>query len=213
MLGVDIRHYFLLDLKGFVDIVDLLGGVEIEIQENMYYNDPGNVKIDLKKGKQILYGKEAMQFIRFRKGYALADITRIDAQKQFLSALISKVMNTNDIKTIGSIAEKIMSNIMISSISAKDFVSFSIDALSVDLDSIYMITLPGEGNYYAYEDFVLQIINTHFNIYTDEQTKLNIFTDGVTYKYKPNEFDPMGRSARSILDDPFRLNIMDSYKK
>ena len=80
--GTPIDFYAQLNLDGFVNIVNAIGGVDVYIQEDMDYEDPLQnppLKIHLKKGMQHLDGKKAEQFIRFRYGYAAADIARIDA--------------------------------------------------------------------------------------------------------------------------------------
>ncbi len=61
---------------------------------DMKYSDPvadPPLYINLKKGQQVLYGgDEALQFLRFRKGYANQDLGRIEAQQQFMKSAIEK---------------------------------------------------------------------------------------------------------------------------
>jgi anionic cell wall polymer biosynthesis LytR-Cps2A-Psr (LCP) family protein len=52
---------------------------------NMKYTDKKqDLYIDLKKGKQTLNGDQAVQFLRYRKGYKTGDIGRVEAQQNFM---------------------------------------------------------------------------------------------------------------------------------
>jgi len=96
--GVPIDGYVLVNTKGFRNIVDLMGGVEVTVPFNMDYEDPEqDLYIHLKAGKQILNGSKAEQYVRFRKGYVDQDLGRMRAQKAFLSAAIKKMLTPSTI--------------------------------------------------------------------------------------------------------------------
>ena len=64
LIGVDIDYYLIFDSKMLIDIVDKVGGVEVDVPVRMKYDDPTqNLHIDLKKGTQVLNGKQAEQFV------------------------------------------------------------------------------------------------------------------------------------------------------
>lgn len=86
-IGVPIDFFVILKLDFFDDLVDAIGGVDIEIPEDMHYADPSQgLKIDLSQGRAHLSGREAEHFVRYRSGYVNADLGRLDAQKLFLKA-------------------------------------------------------------------------------------------------------------------------------
>ncbi len=86
-LGVEIDGYVEFSPDFVKAAVDLVGGVTLELPCDMDYDDPAQgLSIHLKKGVQRLDGEQAIGFVRFRSGYASADLGRIDAQKQFLAA-------------------------------------------------------------------------------------------------------------------------------
>jgi len=65
--GITVDQYIKFDFEGLGDIVDLLGGVEVDIPYKMDYDDPiQNISIHLDKGKQHLDGKMAKFFVTFR---------------------------------------------------------------------------------------------------------------------------------------------------
>ncbi|MEV5502840.1 LCP family protein, partial [Nonomuraea fuscirosea] len=72
---------------GFVDIVDAVGGVEINVRAAV--NDP-KAGLKLKKGPQVLTGSQALGYVRTRKGGALPDFERTKRQRQFLGAVVKK---------------------------------------------------------------------------------------------------------------------------
>ncbi|TMR28100.1 LytR family transcriptional regulator [Nonomuraea zeae] len=85
--GVHIDHYMEIGFAGFVDIVDAVGGVEINVRADV--DDP-KAGLRLKKGTQVLNGSQALGYVRTRKGGALPDFERTKRQRQFLGAVVKK---------------------------------------------------------------------------------------------------------------------------
>ena len=80
-LCINIHHAAVLNLDGLINIVDILGGVELYVPQRMYYSDPEQgLYIDLQEGWQTLDGKNAENFVRFRSGYVQQDLGRINAR-------------------------------------------------------------------------------------------------------------------------------------
>ncbi|WP_176444391.1 LCP family protein [Rhodococcoides kyotonense] len=84
--GVHIDHYAEIGFGGFAGIVDAVGGVNVCLQNAI--SDP-LAGIDLAAGCQDLTGSQALGFVRSR-ATALADLDRMNNQRQFMSALLSK---------------------------------------------------------------------------------------------------------------------------
>ncbi len=90
-LGVPIDYYVVLQLRFFRSLVDAVGGVEMEIPHDMDYEDPSqDLQIHLKAGQTRLNGLAAEQLVRYRSGYANADLGRLDVQKLFLKAFVKQ---------------------------------------------------------------------------------------------------------------------------
>jgi LCP family protein required for cell wall assembly len=104
-LDIPINFYVIVDFIKFVNIIDGLGGVEINIEKEMHYIDKaGGLNINLYPGKQILDGEKALQYIRFRHDN-LGDLGRIKRQQKLVEALINKMMNLDSVKKIPQILE------------------------------------------------------------------------------------------------------------
>lgn len=91
-LGIPVDHYVVLNLAGFVDLVNELGGVTVEIPTRMRYIDwTAKLNIDLTPGFHTLTGNQAMGFVRFRHT-ALGDIGRVQRQQIFLKAVLARAL-------------------------------------------------------------------------------------------------------------------------
>ena len=89
-LGLPILYYVVIDYDSFPEFVDMVGGVEVDVQKRMRYVDrAGGLDINIQPGRQLLDGKTALKYVRFRKD-ALGDIGRIQRQQQFIKALVKK---------------------------------------------------------------------------------------------------------------------------
>ncbi|MGY3202116.1 LCP family protein required for cell wall assembly [Streptomyces sp. TE5632] len=86
--GLHIDHYVEIGFAGFANIVDAVGGVEMDIPQDIKDTKSG---ADFKKGKQTLNGEEALAFVRTRYALAGSDLDRTKNQQKFLSALSSQV--------------------------------------------------------------------------------------------------------------------------
>ncbi len=97
ILNIEIDNYVKVNLKSFRNIVDALGGVEMNVPQAMNYEDPEqDLYIHLSAGYQKLDGKKAEQLVRYRT-YAQADLKRIEVQHLFMEALIEKVLNMDNL--------------------------------------------------------------------------------------------------------------------
>ena len=181
LLGYPVDHYIIVDLRAFQALVDAVGGVDFNVPINMNYDDPTqNLHIHLKAGMQHLDGAKALQLVRFRSGYANADIGRINTQQQFLSALAKKVISWGSVSKIDEFV-KIFSQYVKTDLTVGNLAYFGYQALDLDLATgVSLNTLPGNGlvsykgiHYYyeLYPEKTLAIINGGLNPYDKEITQ------------------------------------------
>lgn len=161
LLDIDIDYYVYIDTKVFREIIDLLDGVEYEIPCDMDYDDPlQDLHIHLKKGKQILYGKEAEAFMRFRepnewndeilKYYDGSDMKRIQAQQNFIKELLRQKINIKYFTKVSDVIKTFFKNFE-TDVGLGDVLPyFSLDVLKFDINNdLSFLKLPGQP---AYED-------------------------------------------------------------
>lgn len=143
-MGIDIDGYLLFDLKSFCDVVDAVGGVEIDLPFDMNYEDPyQDLSIHLNAGKQVLDGKASEMFVRYRSGYLRGDLGRLDAQKLFMSAFIRKVSEIDSAATLTRIVLSVLGDIK-TDLDLPTILELMAGAKKIDTGNITMLTLPGE---------------------------------------------------------------------
>ena len=200
MLGFELDGYVLVNLEAFRETVDLVGGVEFDVPQDMYYQDPTqNLHIDLKAGKQLLGGEKAMELVRFRKGYASQDIQRTKVQQEFLRALAKKVLSVSSLTKLKEFAD-VFSTYVTTDLTVGNMLYLAKALMQCDFDAMKTYTLEGEGaminggSYYPlYAGKLVQVVNESFNPYDAPVTldTVNVITPEVARSYqKPAEPEP-----------------------
>ena len=147
MLDIPIHHYVKVDFKGAEKIIDILGGVSVDVPISMDYEDPAqNLSIHIKKGKQLLNGENAVKFVRFRSGYADQDLGRIKAQQQFAKAFMNKLTRPDVLPKALSLIDA-MTRCIKTNMAEKDIAWYSLKLKDVKVDDIKFYTLPGKADY------------------------------------------------------------------
>jgi len=174
-----VHYYCEVNFDGFIEIIDILGGVDYNVPFDMNYDDPvQDLHIHLKAGMQHLDGQAAHDFVRFRhnnKGegeyapgeYAKGDIGRIDAQQKFLKELFRQKMQPQYLLKAPALIDAAYSNVKtnFTIASALDFVTILKSAETTNLESF---VLPGEGRY---------IGNVSYYIYSPSETKALVLSE------------------------------------
>jgi len=215
-LCINIHYTVVLDLNGFANIVDALGGVDVYVPSAMYYSDPEQgLYIDIPAGMQHLDGETAEGFVRFRSGYTTADLGRVNAQKIFLTAFFNKAKATVksvDLAKLNEVAKVIKDNV-VTNLEVSDLVTFAKLALKIDLDDITMMTLPGNlgGQYFVMNRAAtLAVINQYFNVYnkdiSDKIFDRNHLFSSDTYSSISNVYYA---DAESIWEGAFNAESID----
>ncbi len=179
-LCIKIDFYASIDLAAFRNIVDIIDGVPMYVPRDMEYDDPEqDLYINLKEGFQTLNGEQAEQFVRFRKGYIQADIGRTNAQKIFMTAFVKRFKEKVSVSTLTQIGTQMLKYAK-TNMSLNDFVFFAKAALTIDLDNMSMLTIPGQdirehktsGTWYYVlsHDATLEVVNTYLNVYGKDIT-------------------------------------------
>jgi len=109
---VPIQYYAIFTDDDVRAIVDAMGGIEIDVPMDMKYTSKKhNLYIDLKKGKQTLDGDQAVQFLRFRKGYPTGDLGRVEAQQNFMIQAFKQSISLGFPKVAKIVADQVEANL------------------------------------------------------------------------------------------------------
>ena len=147
ILNINIDYYVKVNFKAFRYIIDSLGGIEFDVPERMYYQDPTqDLYINLKPGLQVLDGDKAEQLVRFR-GYAQADLQRVVVQQEFLKTFLKTLINKENILSNPMVYLKTIIKYIDTDFKINDALKYM--SLISDLNSIKIntYTLPGEPEY------------------------------------------------------------------
>lgn len=158
-LDIDLDYYVKVNYEAVEEVVDKIGGVEIDVPKRMKYSDPTAnppLYIDLDKGLQVLDGDKSLQYLRFRS-YQDGDVGRVAAQQIFVKEFVRQTFSLRNIFKIPSIIKTyydyVDTNIPMTTILKGT--KFKKDSIAEDLTTN---TIPGEGrtvngvSYYIYEE-------------------------------------------------------------
>jgi LCP family protein required for cell wall assembly len=151
LLNIDIDYYGKVNYEGFRKLIDSVGGVEMEIERNMNYDDPSqNLHIHFKKGETVhLDGEKAEQFFRWRKnnngtGLADGDLGRIENQHIFMSKLLEKLKSPWIIPRIPAVFMT-LPKYCETNMSADEIIKYGF--YFIRADGVSMETLKGDSQY------------------------------------------------------------------
>ena len=149
IIGFAPDGYVLVDLSCFEALVDTMGGVTFDVPMDMHYTDPSQgLTIDISAGEQHLTGEQAMQVVRFRSGYAMQDLGRVETQRSFLSAAIHQWTSFKGLIHLPA-ALKLILDASQTDLSARELVWLCESALLCSRGEIQTRTLPGASSYIA----------------------------------------------------------------
>lgn len=138
---IDIDYYAKINFKGVVDLVEALGGVEIEVTYPFCEQDSNRSfknKLCLEKGLQKVNGEEALAFARHRHSLPTGDLTRIQNQQVLVEAIARKAFKLNSLSDVKDVLSAVSNNISINMSTNQILSSYDI------LKSMVVNTLSGE---------------------------------------------------------------------
>jgi len=115
IIDIDIDYYAKINFKGVVDLVNALGGIDVNVTYSFCEQDSNRDfenQICLDKGLQHLNGEEALAFARHRHSLPTGDLTRIQNQQLIVEALAKSALSLNTITDFNSIMAAISNNIV-----------------------------------------------------------------------------------------------------
>lgn len=149
LIGVTIDYYLVFRADMLINMVDAIGGVEVDVPFAMKYDDPTqNLHINIPKGKQVLDGKNAEGFVRFRHnndmtvGYAMGDLDRTEVQQEFIKRFIATVLDPKNITKIPDLINIANENTE-TNVTVREALKYVTDASKIDTSNIYTTTAPG----------------------------------------------------------------------
>ena len=210
LLGFPVDGYVLVDLDAFRKTVDLVGGVEFDVPQDMDYEDPSQeLYIHLKAGLQRLDGEKAMELVRFRKGYASQDIQRTQVQQQFLKALAKQCLSVSSLSKLKEFAD-IFAEDVTTDLTVGNMIWYGKELMACDFDNMQTYTAEGEGAminggayYPLYAGRLLEIVNKSFNPYDTaiSASSLTVITPELAASYQNQPAQTEAPAEEPVPDD------------
>jgi len=140
--NVQIDRYVRVTTDAFIELVNLVGGVEVDVPQRMKYEDnTQKLYIDLEEGLQTLTGEQAEGFARFRKDQN-GDIGRVQRQQILLKALGEKLKSPAIIPRIPQMIE-LLQKYVDTNLSLEEMLALANFGQQLESDDIKMVLLPG----------------------------------------------------------------------
>ena len=190
LLNTHIDHYIKINVHGFTKIIDALGGIDIDVEKRMYYEDPwdddGGLYIDLQPGMQHMDGKTAITYVRYRDEEG--DIGRIKRQQNFMKAVMDKLVSPTIIPKLPAIVSAVSDSVE-TDMSVSEILSFLGTLQDAKDNGLKSEMLPGkpvyiEGISYWVPDIskTRKILANTLGIKIDQSITTSIHEDNIEYE-------------------------------
>jgi LCP family protein required for cell wall assembly len=168
LMQIQLSRYVKVDFQGFINIIDIMGGLEIDIEKPMHYDDNwGKLHIHFNKGLNKLDGKDALNYVRFRAD-ASADLGRIKRQQKFIRVLLEKASSPAVVVKLPKIISEAFGHIE-TDFSFQEVIAIA-GSFSKSKVQFRNSSLPGEARYIdkisyflPYRDKAIELGNSQFS--------------------------------------------------
>lgn len=134
--GVPISHYVRVHFEELEEVVDMLGGVWVDIPEDIA---AGNGGMSFSAGEQLLTGEQALAYARERYNVSGGDFGRAQAQRQIVEAILRQVLDTSPVELPSLITQ--LANCVSTDLSVNEIISYAQELLGVDV-TVYSAICP-----------------------------------------------------------------------
>ncbi len=143
LLGdIPIDRYIRIDTESFTQVVDALGGVEVNVPKPMNYIDQTqHLYIHLQPGRQVLNGQHLQEYVRFRED-ALGDIGRIQRQQEVLKVLLAKLWQPSTLGRLPQLLGVVHDNVD-TDLSVGEMLGSAQFLASLERQHVNLVMLPG----------------------------------------------------------------------
>ncbi len=149
LTGISPDRWVSIDFKGFVNVIDRLGGVDMLVENDMYIWDDLNGRyFFIRNGLQHFDGATSLMYVRFR-GDAMGDINRTSRQIKFLKTLASQAVRWNTVGEISGIISDVKDSFK-TDMSEGEAMALGLRLLKIGVSNLDGFTVPGvfDGPYW-----------------------------------------------------------------
>lgn len=228
--GIPIDAYVTTNCYDIVDMVDLIGGIPITLDEEMIYEADKRIPA----GYSVLTGEQAEWFVRYRRTfYDEGDIGRVKNQRKFLAAAMTKMMNIIEdegrTKFYSYLKEIYENKYILTDMSIEDISKLADLASTIDMSNVNVHMVPGEGADYYPPDYVpspdnppssvwsvhkqaaLDLINEYFRPYQLDMGLYNSALTELVTNYLNVSNDNDSDNLEDIQNGDQKTQMLDDY--
>ena len=175
LIGFMPDFYISINYDAFAEIIDAVGGVEIDVPFHKRYDDPWqNLHINIPAGLQVLDGRNALHFARYRMGNpgspTITDYQRIENQQQVLAGVVSQLLTPASILRVPEFID-IFNEYVYSDLTTGELMWFASQARHIGgIENLNIYTLPMAGTsgapaWYEFADQagIIELVNRTVN--------------------------------------------------
>ena len=170
IIGYRPDGYILVDMELVPQIVDLMGGVDVHLDHHIRVETDG-VEVYVPAGDQHLNGEEVLATLRYRYGYANADLGRVQVQRMVIKECMKQWVTPGKLALLPQALELIESE-SLTDLSPENFLWIGRTILA-GMENMTSDTLPGYADmrggasyFILYPEKVAELINESYNPYT-----------------------------------------------
>lgn len=155
--GIRPDKFVEVDFNGFQEVVELVGGIEMELTElEAYHLNTSEDFYDfpeeswyLKEGKNLLDGKQTLAYSRIRAIDPTADFARTQRQRKVIAALIEKAAELNLIQLNELLLQ--MTEMITTDMTSREILSYArlLYPVLAEVDEINSVQIPADGTFYS----------------------------------------------------------------
>ncbi len=150
LVGIQIDHYVLVDVEAAEEMIDAMGGIEVNVPQAMVYDDnEQNLHIHLEAGKQYLAGYQVMGAVRFRHStdytitYPDGDLGRVKMTQSVIQSILQKIKTISSAEDFITLAQGV-SEIIDTNLPLGNLMSYYNLLSTINLENIQFDILSGE---------------------------------------------------------------------
>jgi LCP family protein required for cell wall assembly len=188
-LNVGINYFVVLNYQNFSRMIDLIGGVEIDVEKKLQYTDySGKLFINIPKGRQQMNGKTALEYVRFRHD-PLGDIGRVQRQQKFISVALEKMKSPSTLLNFRSLVDEFVSAVN-TDLTPLESLRLLLFLNSLTRERIQMQVAPGKAGYIGNTSYwILDIVEIPKWL-AGEEEDAGAFSETVSADETPSDLDP-----------------------
>lgn len=225
--GIPIDAYVTTTCPDIVEIIDIIGGVPIHIDNEIVF-EPDKV---IPSGDVVLNGKQSEWFIRFRREWVQGDIGRVQNQRRFMAAAMKKLSNIvkdeGRLKLYSYIKEIYDKDLLYTDLSIGDMSKVADFASTISMEDAHVNIVPGEdaifwaadGNPYSvysvHKQETIDLLNKYYRPYQKKMTEEDTSIVELVTEHQYETYDDMGATLEDIekSTEPVRDPSVTPYDK